>query len=405
MRMLFIAVLLALLLSFGLVAVMQNDPGYVLISYGSKTYEMSVWVALFLYAVVSLLLYMIVRVAVHLIAPRGKLNRWLSQRSERRHHDVSRQGLLAYIEGDWGTAQKLLSKSAKSGDYPLLSYLIAARASQELGEAETSYQLLRQAEQSSGSNSIAIGITQAQLQLATGQLEDCVATLLKLKKSAPKHGVILKMLVEVYQRLEDWHALLGLLPQLKKQKLFGDAQLLEMQRHCVEALLQQASNKGVEELERRWSQISSPLQKDTGIVAGYARCLLSNNAQHQAEKVLRLQIKREWDDNLVDLYGQAAAAQPDKQLLLAESWLKQRPNNATLLRSLGRITFRNGELEKSKGYYLASLDLQKTPATYIDLARLMAQIGEYKQSSDYYQQGMEISASANASLAIPKKSF
>ena len=48
MRRLFVFILLALLLGVGLVAVIETDPGYVLLAYGNYTFETSLWVGLLL---------------------------------------------------------------------------------------------------------------------------------------------------------------------------------------------------------------------------------------------------------------------------------------------------------------------------------------------------------------------
>ncbi len=46
MRKLFIISLVALLLGVGVVALIEADPGYVLLSFGNYTLEASLWVAL-----------------------------------------------------------------------------------------------------------------------------------------------------------------------------------------------------------------------------------------------------------------------------------------------------------------------------------------------------------------------
>ena len=48
MRKLFAITLVALLLGVGIVAVIETDPGYVLVSYANYTLETSLWVGLLL---------------------------------------------------------------------------------------------------------------------------------------------------------------------------------------------------------------------------------------------------------------------------------------------------------------------------------------------------------------------
>ena len=44
MRKIFVLILIALLLGVGVVAVIETDPGYVLVAYGNYTLETSLWV-------------------------------------------------------------------------------------------------------------------------------------------------------------------------------------------------------------------------------------------------------------------------------------------------------------------------------------------------------------------------
>jgi HemY protein len=58
MRKLFAVVLFALLLGVGVVAVIETDPGYVLVSYGNYSLETSLWVGLLLILLLVLTVYL-----------------------------------------------------------------------------------------------------------------------------------------------------------------------------------------------------------------------------------------------------------------------------------------------------------------------------------------------------------
>ena len=67
MRTLLIIALLALLLGVGLVALIQSDPGYILIAMGRYTVESSLWVGLPLILMVSYLLFALLRLLFHFL--------------------------------------------------------------------------------------------------------------------------------------------------------------------------------------------------------------------------------------------------------------------------------------------------------------------------------------------------
>ena len=81
MRRLFLVVLLSLLAAVGLVALIESDPGYILISYGLTTIETSLWVGLLLLVAFNLLFYVGLRLLRKLLATRGVIGDWLGLRA------------------------------------------------------------------------------------------------------------------------------------------------------------------------------------------------------------------------------------------------------------------------------------------------------------------------------------
>jgi HemY protein len=80
-RGLFVLVLVTLLAAVGLVALIETDPGYILISYGLTTIETSLWVGLLLLVTFNVLFYYLLRFLHRLLATRGAFNNWLSLRA------------------------------------------------------------------------------------------------------------------------------------------------------------------------------------------------------------------------------------------------------------------------------------------------------------------------------------
>ncbi|MEB3734659.1 hypothetical protein ULF88_12275 [Halopseudomonas pachastrellae] len=131
----------------------------------------------------------------------------------------------------------LLKRSAPHAELPLINYLAAARAANELEDYPECDALLREAYETTPKADVAIAVTQAQLQIARGQLEQALATLTRLRKEHPKHLYALKLLSQVYVRLEDWHSLLDLLPELRRQKVLREEEQQALERQVHVALL------------------------------------------------------------------------------------------------------------------------------------------------------------------------
>jgi len=84
MRRLFIVVIVVLLAAAGLVALIEMDSGYVLISYRFVTIETSLWMALFLLLAFYYLFYLLMRVLRRLSRMRGAVGDWLGAKTYRR---------------------------------------------------------------------------------------------------------------------------------------------------------------------------------------------------------------------------------------------------------------------------------------------------------------------------------
>jgi HemY protein len=151
MRRWLIIVLLAALAGLGVTRLLQQDPGYVLIAWGDYSVEMSVWTGVFL------LLVGIALASLSLVALREtpllrrRFNGWRQGRNYDLNLSRASRGMIAYSEGYWGRAHKLLGQAAQNSDNGVVYYLFAARASHALGELRESERLLAQAAEIGGS--------------------------------------------------------------------------------------------------------------------------------------------------------------------------------------------------------------------------------------------------------------
>ncbi len=408
MRTLFVLILIAMLMALTIATVVEKDAGYVLIAYDQQAIEMSLAAGIVIVVMLFATSYVLLRLISHMLAPGGTFSRWLRGQQQSRTQRQTTAGLLAFVEGNWEKSRKVLAKSASRSPAPVVNYLIAARASQAMGAKEESQTFLRKAEQHVDGNHIALGITQAELQLQNGQYEESLATLTRLQKNEPKNPVILKLLLQAYKEVKDWEKLQALLPALRKTKGVFLENFDQLQEEVYCSLLSQVAQQGGENASGRllsiWQNLPSEIYKDVRAVEAYAQALLSVNAIAEAEGILRFTLQRSWDDKLVSLYGKACSQEPDKQLLLAEGWLKSRPNNADLLLCLGRLSLANQLWGKAREYFESSLKLEKKLETYAELGRLLAHLGEHEKSTECYQQGLLLSTHGLPALPQPKTS-
>ncbi|NOQ79652.1 MAG: heme biosynthesis protein HemY, partial [Gammaproteobacteria bacterium] len=248
--------LIFLIVTVYIALIAKEDPGYALLSHGDWSIEgtmvLLIGVLSTLIGSILLLIYLILKT----IRFPGQLNHWNQNRKTTKAIKNCNRGYIELAEGNWREAEKHLRKSAYSSGMPILNYLAAARAAQEDGSQHRRDDYLLQAHKSDPQADIAIGLTQAELQLKGGQAEQALATLMHLRSVTPRHRQVLKMLFQVYQQLNSWNDLERLLPELQKNNVFEHHILSQYEQSLSKRVMMQAiHNKNYGELKSIWNRL------------------------------------------------------------------------------------------------------------------------------------------------------
>ena len=379
-----------------------RDTGYVLIRYGTLSVESSLTLAVLVIAVGFVVLYYLLRFIIGMLGLPRRMRDWRQRRQAQRARLSLQRGMIDLAEGHWEKAEKTLQK-VRHSDMPLLNYLAAARAAQQLGAHERRDEYLKLAHQSMPSADIAVGLAQAELQIGHHQLEQALATLTRLHGIAPKHGYVLKLLMRLYRELRDWERLRDLLPELRKRGVGSNAELDEIEIETHLALLEQSAQaRDLSALQLTWNRIARNVREQERVLCGYARHLIALEANAAAEPLIRDALKNRWSEELVYLYGTLAGPDPARQLANAEAWLKTQGKNPVLLLTLGRLSKRNHLWGKSRAYLEASLGIRPRPETYQELGGLLEQLKDKETALHCYRKGMLLMASETAATpAMP----
>jgi HemY protein len=383
--------------------------GYVLFAYQGFRYESSLWAFLALLVALWLLVW-VLRLLLRLLVASGRLiNPWSGLHRSRRVRVASEQGFVDLAEGRWVPALRYLRRAAESDPQPLMYYLSAARAAHKLGQHEDSDALLERALKRQPDAELAIALTHARLQHARGQSDSARETLEIMRERYPQNRQVLRQLQRLYLQAGDWSALLGLLPELHKHKVLGAAELSELERQAWRGRLTAVGEGAagdvpgaLEALKQAWEQLSSAHRQEPELLAVYAEQLRVLGAEQEAEALLHHALKRDYDGRLVRLYGLLRGQDPARQLQAAEGWLKQHPQDAGLLLTVGRLCLQNQLWGKAREYFESSLVFQRDPETCAELARLLARLGEVERSNQLFQEGLGLLDQRLGGLALPQ---
>jgi HemY protein len=366
---------------------LHDDPGYVLIALHHWTMETTVWVAGMLVVLTMVAMHLLLSLISWLSGFPSSFAKWRIKRRALASQTRTRQGLIEFSEGHWARAKNYLIKALPDADTPLLNYLTAARAAQEMGDHQLRDNYLRDAQQCMPEAKIAVELTQAQLQLANRQWEQALATLRHLRDIAPKHPYVLKLLIDLYQQVKDWPQLIALLPDLKRYHVVTASSFEALQHHAyLQALLECIKQGQKETVEQYFSNVPKRLTQDSAFVAPYCQFLILHLDDATAEPRLRQCLRQDLNDELLSLYSELNldVARFD----FAESLLKKNPHSAALYLCLAKLCQKKQLWGKAKTYFEASLQLAATPTVYAELGKLLEQLGDQAGAFSMYRQGL-----------------
>ena len=382
---------LVILLGAGIGVIATRDNGYVMLAFGVYTVEMSLVLLLIIIAMLFAVMYFSIRALVRFYRLPSDVKDWSQRRGNRAAQNAMTRGLLELSEGQWRKAEKRLVKFADRSETPLLNYLAAARAAQLQGAHERRDSYIRLAHKHMPSADVAVSITQAELQMADHQLDQALDTLRHLRDVAPNHTYVLRLLMDLYDQVGDWERLSELMPELRKRKVASAEQLKSLEKKAYKKLLEASFlDKDPEQLSYRWRNVPKVLREDPALIADYSSYLQERERHQEAEELLRQALKRGWDVELVELYGQLECPNAAKHLSRVEAYLKKYPNDATLLLSLGRLCLRSQLWGKARAYLEASVGNDGPVAAYRELARLLEHMDEPEKALSIYRQAVSL---------------
>ncbi len=388
-----IAGFVALLFAATLTLWVKEDNGYVLIGYGHWTIEGSLALFVLAGALLFVLFYLLLRSLSRLWAFPGQVHDWRGHRRTRKAQQALTQGLVELSEGRWEPAEKHLLRYASESETPLLNYLAAARAAQLQGAHERRDHYLNLAHESMPAADVAVGLTQAELQLAHQQYEQALATLMHVRTLAPKHAYVLKLLKKLYEDLGEWDKLEGLLPELRRRKVISQDEQLELEsRVYLERLRKAAGESDQLVLLRLWNHLPRSLRGNQALVEAYCELQIERGTGEQAERIIIDYLRHTWSDRLVTLFAAIGGGDPAQRLALAESWLPAHADDPVLLLTLARLCLHCKLWGKARSYLEARIGLAPSPEAYRELGALLERMDESEAAMDCYRSGLSLTA-------------
>lgn len=367
-----------------------NHPGYLLLVYQPWLVQMPLWFALLSTIIIFALFYIIINVADRLQFFSFKIKNYFRFRREQKSYSKTQHGFSALIEGRYKQAEQLLLAGVNQTVEPLINYLGAARAAHEQTSFDRRDLYLRKAYEVAPHDYLAIALTQAELEMSQHQFEQAAATLHHLREKAPRHHQVLKLMEKVYVHLGDWQGLLKLLPSLRKEKILTQDELEQFEKNLYSKMLQRGSPHEIDALHSLWETIPRNIKKNPDVIDAYVRQLKSfPDTNKEVENLIRQALKKNWQPNLVNCYGELPFTNLNRQLIIADAWLKMYGSRPELLLLLGKLCVQVQLWGKAKDYFEKCIDQYPDCAdAYLEYGKLLEQLNEPMLALQKYKQGL-----------------
>lgn len=404
MRLFFLA-LIALVLGAGIVALIDSEPGYLLVAYSGYTIETSLWIGVFLVALAVLALHALLRLLQLVLASPDSLVFWAVSRRRRQAARLTSRGLISFMEGNWKQSRRQLKRGARHSDAPVFNHLMAARASFQLEDRSMMRSDLEAALASDSQAAAAVDLVQAELQLQAAQYGPALASLDRAEASGPRTPQSLRLRSKAMLGLSDWEGLRALLPDLQKHEVLSARRLARLRRETALRLLRVAAgdlgDNTLTALQRAWKQTPADLQNDDRVLHRYVALLANAGATEEAISLIVRILKKRWDPLLVEKFGRLPGKNSQQQLAMAESWLVGREKEPTLLLCLGRLAARQRLWGLARDYFERSISVDPGDEACAELGRLLAASGDYLQASKYFCAGLALQDRGLPELPLP----
>jgi len=387
MRILLFFIILFISILIGIA--LKIDPGYVLIAYHQWTVEMPLWFAIISFVFIFLLLHYGLNVFKIINQARKRLSSWRRIRAINRANNAIENGIFDLTRAHWKSAEKVLTKELNASPIPLVNYLGAAYAAHQQQKYEKRDAYLNQLRQRYHAEDGAIDLVQAEFYIDENQFKLSLDIIQQLYKSDSKNQQVLRLLSIIYQNINDWDNLIKIIPQIKKQRALSRSDIINLEVNVYKNILRKQDNT-LKEIQKIWKLLPYELHHNNNLIYEYSLQLIKFKKDDEAAKLISGYVDRTWDEPLVKLYGKVKSSHLDKQLRIAEAWLKLYGNNAVLLYVAGQIATNFKHWGKAIEYLNISLRLQKTPEAYVLLGSLYEKTGDVTKALKSYQSSVSL---------------
>ena len=382
-----VSLLIVSVLAVGLAMAGRYDPGYVVLVY--PPWRLEITFISFVLLVTALIVggVILLRLAVLTLSLPSIVREQRARRAARRRDENFVGGLRAYTELRFQDAEQALGQWQGDETRTGIARVLAARAAQEMRAPAQRMQHVREAGEQGAA--LAAQLFEAEACLEVKDASGALAALQAAKAVAPQHTGLLRLELRARQLTGQWDEVERLLDQLARSNALEPAVAVQLRRATYAENLGRRSEDDRALLEY-WKKVPAEYKADALVARAAARAFMARGGHDTALDVIEAALDREWDEALVELYGEVRGSRPGRQIEQAEKWLHARPRDAHLLLTLAQLCSVEQLWGKAQSYLEASLGIAPSMEAHVRMADLKTHGGQPSEACQHYQKALAL---------------
>ena len=295
-------------------------------------------------------LYFLVRIGLQILRAPGNWRNWRQARQLQGAHASLSKALVALNEGRSELVDKLVQAAMKHPETAGAATLLAARAAERRGDTEARDRWLRSLEAFAPLKSARLMFI-AELAVAQGAPEQALASLDALER---KRGGI------------------------------GEEAARVIRVNAYESLFEAAVSLPAQ-VDKLFKSLSRDDRQNPSIMNAAIEAFALSGQEKKAFKLIDETIGERLEPMLLVLFTRLSTISLKERLGCAERWLKQYPDNALILATLGRLCLAEGLWGKAETFLKRADELEPSPFTRLALAEMYDAVGRGSEATQLYR--------------------
>jgi HemY protein len=362
----------------------RYNTGYALVVVPPWRFDLSLNLLVLLLVASFVLAYLLLRLVVNTLRMPRAVREFRARKRRENAADALREALRLLFEGRFGQALKKADQAFIAGESPGLAALLAARAARGMNNETAETTWLGRARRHDEKMHDARLMTEAELHTDARRFDAALESLNSLQEGGQRHVAALRLSLRVHLALGRWGDMLRVARLLEKHRAIPPEHAASLKRRAhLEGMHDRKGD--ARQLIDYWAQLPAGERRDAQVAALAARLLIDAGDGGAAQKIIETRLGAQWDDGLSALYGDCKEGEALARISRAEEWLKDRPQDAQLLLTLGRLCRFQQLWGKAQSYLEASLAIAPSRGANLELAELFDRLDRPDQANRHYR--------------------